>query len=141
MGVVSTPRRHDSFRLPPGAIALALALKYAGLVGYGVHATVVNVPSFVTVGGEAFATVWAIMVTTLAGVALAGVVRTWVTERPTFEKWSTFALIVTFLAYSVVLVIRGMSTNDWDAIPLAWLPALLTAFPLVRYYCLVWRAA
>ena len=133
-------RRHDSFRLPPGAIFLALAIKYFLLICYGIHATIVAVPSFVTVGGEGFAVGWAMTVTVLAAVAFAAVLRTWFTEHFRFEKWATGALILGYLFYSIVLIVRGSLTGDWSSIPIAWLPAALTVLPIVRYYWLVARA-
>lgn len=140
MGGVDT-HGHESFRLAPGSIALALALKYTGLVVYGLWAAFVEVPSFVVVGGSGFAIGWAATVTILALLALGAVLRSWFTDRYRFEKWATAGLILGFTSYSVVLIVRSSILADWDSIPLALLPVLLSIFPAIRYYSLVARQA
>ena len=140
MSSMTVPPQHESFRLPPGLIALALALKYLGLFCYGIHAAIFGVTSFVIVGGEAFALVWGLLVAALSVLAFIGVARTWQTGRATFEKQATAALIVGFLLYSIVLFVRCIITNDWDSSPLVWLPPILSIFPTIRYYWLVFKA-
>lgn len=127
---------HDSFRMPPGLIALALGAKYAMLVIYGITAAIVEVPSFIIVGGSGFAVGWAITVGTFAAIAALGVIHTWRTNRCRLERWTTAALILAFTAYSTVLIIRGQIVGDSDGTPLAILPIALVILPTIRYYWL-----
>lgn len=130
---------HDAFRLSPGLVALGYFLKYVGLALYGITAAVIEVPSFVLVGGSRFAFGWAVTVVVFAIFAAVAVVRTWRTGRVLFEKRVTAALILTFLSYSVVLVVRAIMTDTLAAASLAWIPFVLTIFPIIRYYTLVGR--
>lgn len=130
---------HASFALPPRAIALALLLKYLGLVAYGIHAVWVGVPSFTAVGGVAFATGWAAAIMVLAALSAAGVIRSWKTNKFRLEKIATASLIICFLAYSVVLAVRGLLLQEWSAITLAWLPINLCVFPAMRRFWIAGR--
>lgn len=129
----------DAFRLSPEAFAAALFLKYGLLVIYGIHAAIVEVPSFVAVGGPVFATLWAIIVCFFAGLALIGVYRSWMTNKTTFEKWTTGSLILAFLTYSIVLVIRSIDTESGATSALAWVPLALVILPIIRFYSLTDR--
>jgi hypothetical protein len=128
-----------TFHLPAEAFALALFLKYLGLFLYGVTATVALVPSFLAVGGSAFALSWAMIVAVLGGLAASGVIRTWRSNDDRLEQVTTALLVLGFLAYSVVILVRGMLLDNWDAIAAAWLPAIIAILPTIRYYTLVWK--
>lgn len=125
-----------TFRLVPGALALALILKYVALVGYGLTASVLRVPSFVSVGGSLFALAWAVVIFVFASLALAATARTWYTGHFRLEKWAIAGLVLMFLAYSVVIVVRGALQNDWVGASVAWLPVILSILPTIRYYSL-----
>lgn len=127
------------FRMGPGSIALALVLKYVGLSLYGVTAVVVEVPSFVQVTGDTFAVGWAGTVCILSVVALLGVRRSWIDNKPRLEFYSAMILSVVFAIYSVVIIVRGVVLQDWESISLAWLPFILAAFPMVRALWLIGR--
>lgn len=135
------PPGANSFRLPPGFLALSLAIKYLLLTCYGVHAVWVQVPSFVSVGGELFAIVWAAVVAVLSLLALLAVARTWFTGRSLYEKWATMAVILGFLLYAIVLLVRGVQLGNWDGASLAWIPVALVVLPTFRYYQIVAQKA
>lgn len=128
-----------SFALPAGAIFLTLLAKYAGLTLYGISAMLVEVPSFVQVGGSQFAFGWALCIAVLAFLALLGVVRSWHTNHFRLEKITTVLLICGFMAYSVVLVVRGFLLGEWSGASLAWLPIVMCFFPAVRRFSLADR--
>jgi cellulose synthase/poly-beta-1,6-N-acetylglucosamine synthase-like glycosyltransferase len=130
----------QSFRgMSPGAIAIALTLKYIILAVYAIHATWALVPSFVDVGGPLFSLVWSSIIGLLSLAALGGVARTWFLGRARVEKWTTALLVLGLLTYSVVLWVRATLLGNAAGVAVAWIPAALCAFPLVRYYYLVWR--
>lgn len=135
--MVDPSLEHPAFGLSGRALMTALFAKYATIVTYGILAIIFEIPTFVVVGSSMFALTWAITVTTLAGLAAAGVVRTWTTGRFRLEKWTTAAFILAFLAYSYALVWRGITTDNPGSIPLAILPISLCILPIVRYYQLV----
>lgn len=128
------------FRLPPGFFALALMIKYLLLMCYGIHAVVIEVPSFVSVGGAIFAATWATVVAFLSLLALLGVTRSWFTGKPKYEKWATAGLILGFLTYAIVLMVRGIQLGNWDGVSLAWIPVALVVLPTIRYYQIVFLA-
>jgi hypothetical protein len=125
-------------RMSPGAIALALLLKYGILVIYSIHATIITIPSFVEVGGRVFSLVWSLIVGVLSLLAFIGVLRTWYTNRVRLEKWTTALLALGLIVYSVVLIVRGVLLGNWSGTSLGWIPLALCAFPIIRYYFLVW---
>lgn len=135
------PPGAGSFRLPPGFFALSLSIKYFLLTCYGVHAIVVEVPSFVSVGGAFFATLWASVVAILSLLAFLAVARTWFTNKPRYEKWATMGLILGFLTYAIVLLVRGIQLGNWNGASLAWIPVALVVLPTIRYYQIVAQKA
>lgn len=130
---------HEIEGLSNGALCLALFAKYVGLTLYGAWAAVVEIPTFVIVGSSTFAAAWAMTVALLAGLAAAGVARTWITGRYRLEKWSTAAFILVFTIYSWALIIRAVDTGDADALPLALVPLIVCILPTIQYYRLVLR--
>lgn len=132
-------RGRNLFRIQPEFLAIALLAKCVVLFVYGVHATIVEVPTFVVVGGEIFALLWASVVAITSGTAAVGIVRTWVTGRYRFEQNATAAMVLAFVTYSGALLVRGLLLGDWEAAALTWLPIALSALPTVRYYSLVAR--
>jgi hypothetical protein len=128
-----------AFRLPPGAIALALLLKYIGLFLFGIHATWVLVPSFVAVGGDWLSLGWSASISALAALAAAGLARSWRSGLLRLETWTTGVLVLGFLGYTIVLIVRGVLLGSWGGIAVAWLPAILMVFPTIRYFWLVSR--
>lgn len=119
------------------ALAVALFAKYGGLATYGLWAALVEVPTFVIVGSQVFALVWALCVASFAAFAAAGVARTWVTGRYRFEKWSTAAFVLSFMAYSFALIYRAWSTENWASAPLSLIPVVVCVLPTIRFYSLV----
>jgi hypothetical protein len=127
-----------SFRsMTPGSVALALGLKYAGLVGFGITAAIAVLPSLRAVGGDVLSLAWALSVILFALLSLIGVWRTWRTNRYRMEQYSSAALILACVFYSVAVLVRGMLLGDWGSIALAWLPVILMVFPTIRFYRLV----
>jgi len=128
-----------TFDLAPGAFALALMVKYFILMSYGTTAAIFLIPSFTAVGGPVFALTWAIAIAFSSAFALVGTVRTWYTCHPRLELWSIATLVLTFLAYSIVVVVRGILMDNWDSIAVAWLPLGFSFLPAIRYYSLISR--
>lgn len=130
---------HQSFGLSGRSLSFALFGKYVGLTIYGLWATVVEVPTFVTVGSSFFATGWALTVTVFAALAAYGVWRTWTTGRFRLEKTMTAAFILTFVGYSFALIYRAIVTEDSGSLPLSVIPVVVCILPAIRYYSLVSR--
>lgn len=130
---------HQITGLTGRALTIALFAKYGGLGTYGIWAALVEVPTFVIVGSPGFALVWAISVTVFAVFAACGVARTWLTGRFRFEKWSTAAFVLSFIAYSYALVYRAFTTENWASAPLAVIPVVVCILPTIRFYSLVKR--
>lgn len=137
--MVDSTLEHQSFGLSGRALTLALFAKYSGLAVYGVWAALVEIPTFVIIGSSTFAVGWAVCVTVFAVLAAAGVARTWTTGRYRFEKWSTAAFVLSFLAYSFALVYRSISTGEWESAPLAVIPVVVCILPTIRFYSLELR--
>lgn len=135
--MVDPTLEHQRLGLSGRVLSLTLIVKYVLLAAYGVWASVEEVPSFVAVGGSPFAIVWAAIVAIVATVALIGVVRTWFTGRFRLEKWTTAVLVLAFVTYGIVLIVRAIQTGNAGAAPLCILPFALVGFPTVRYYSLV----
>lgn len=130
---------HDEHGLSGRGLAGALFVKYVTLFAYGVWAAVVEIPTFVLLGGSTFAVAWASTVAIFAGLAAIGIVRTWTSGRYRLEKWATAFFVLAFSAYSSALVLRSSASGDWEAAPLALIPLALCALPTIRYYSLVRR--
>lgn len=135
--MVDSRLEHQSFGLSGRALCLALFAKYAGLAVYGAWAALVEIPTFVIIGSSTFAVAWAVLVTTFAILAAAGVARTWTTGRFRFEHWATAAFVLTFLAYSFALIYRSGTTGEWSSAPLAIIPVVVCILPTIRFYSLV----
>lgn len=135
--MVDPSLEHQRLGLSGRVLSLTLGVKYVLLGAYGVWATIEEVPSFVAVGGSPFAITWAAMVAAASSLALIGVARTWLTGRYRLEKWTTAALVLTFITYGIVLIVRAILTGNAGAAPLCILPFALVGFPTVRYYSLV----
>ncbi|CAN7243496.1 hypothetical protein LJR045_000996 [Microbacterium sp. LjRoot45] len=133
------PLQDREIGLSGRALTLALFGKYVGLAAYGFWAAIVEVPTFVIVGSRAFALGWALCVVAFATLAAAAVARTWVTGRYRFEKWSTAAFVLSFVAYSFALIYRSGSSGDWDSAPLSLVPVVVCVLPTIRFYSLVRR--
>lgn len=127
---------HQTFGLSGRALCLALFGKYILFTVYGVWAAIVEIPTFIIATTSAFATGWATAVGALAAVAALGVARTWTTGRFRLERWTTFGFVCVFLGYSVALVYRSASTQDWDSAPLALIPLAVCVLPIIRYFSL-----
>jgi hypothetical protein len=130
---------HPASGLSDGALTIALLLKYLILSAYGVWATVVETSTFVIIGSSLFATVWAAVVAVTAGLAAAGVIRSWMTGRRAFEHVSTAAFILVFMAYAYALIWRAISENSPGSAPLALVAVAVCVLPTVRFYSIVLR--
>jgi hypothetical protein len=128
---------HVTDGLSPEFFAIGLAAKYIGLTLYGICAIFVEAPSIAFVGGAIFAVLWAAVVTASGAAALAGVIRTMLTKRHRLEKWTTSILCFMFVIYAVALVVRGVTIGNMSTASLAWLPLIVTFFPMIRYLQLV----
>jgi len=135
--MVDPSLEHQRLGLSGRILSLTLAVKYLLLCAYGLWATVEEVPTFVVVGGSPFAITWAIVVSVVAAIALVGVARTWLTGRYRLEKWTTAALVLTFVVYGCAIIVRAVLTGNAGSAPLCILPFALVGFPTVRYYSLV----
>ena len=138
--MVDPTLEHQRLGLSGRDLAIALAIKYAILTVYGGWAIIAEVPSFVLVGGAAFATGWAVTVTVFSLFALLGLGRTWFTGRFRLEKWSTIAFALAMVTYSVVLIVRAVIIGNVEAAPLCLIPLALITLPMIRYYSLVGRS-
>lgn len=128
---------HQTVGLSGWALSLTLLIKYSVLALYGLAASVIEIPTFAIIGSPTFALAWAATVTVLAALAAVGVWRTWLTGRYRLERWTTFAFVCVFLGYSTALIVRSLQSGDWDALPLALVPAAVCVLPAVRYLSLV----
>lgn len=135
--MVDSTLEHQSFGLSGRALCLALFAKYSGLAVYGVWAALVEIPTFVIVGSPFFAVMWASLTAGFAVLAASGVARTWATGRYRFEKWTTAAFVLTFLAYSFALLYRATTSGEWASGALAVIPVVVCILPTIRYYSLV----
>lgn len=130
---------HPASGLSDGALSIALLLKYAILAVYGVWATIVETSTFVIIGSSLFATLWATVVAVTASLAAAGVIRSWMTGRRTFEYVSTATFILTFIAYAFALIWRAISEHSPGSAPLALVAVAVCVLPTVRFYSIAVR--
>ena len=120
-------------------VTVGLAAKYIILTIYGAWAAITEIPTFVAITSSAFAIGWALTVCVLAALALLGLLRTVITKRFRFEKWTSFLFAAVFLGYSGALIYRAASTHNWDAAPTSLIPLAVFAFPAIRWAELVRR--
>jgi hypothetical protein len=110
-----------------------LVFYYCGLATYGATSVAFASPSLILVGGDTFAFWWAVLVTATSALAMLGVLLSRRLQTGWIEFGSTTLLISLLAGYTAALLIRGFTIHGGQgAIPLAWLPLVLSVMPAWR---------
>lgn len=109
-----------------------LFIKYGLIFVYAVTSGVVGVTTLDVVAGEWWALLWPTLMALFSLLAFLGVLRSKRTGRYLFEIVATLLLIAMFAGYVVAIVYRGFDAGEYQRLPVAWLPVILSVFPTSR---------
>lgn len=113
-----------------------LVAYYAGLMTYGVTASIWTLPTLVKAGGDHFAITWAIILATVSGAAMFGVGLSRKFDNRWIELAFTLAMVSMLLGYGFALLLRGINGNP-SVIAAAWLPIIIAVLPSWRMLVMV----
>lgn len=117
----------------------SLTVKYLFLFLYGVTASLVGVATLDVVVGSAWGLIWPALVSVFSLLALLGVIRSRTTKKYLFEVVATLMLIGLLYSYSLAIIYRSFASDEWFRLHAAWLPVILSVYPLSRVFSITRR--
>lgn len=126
---VKLPGRDDAAASQPYG---RLVVKYSLMAFYGLTSAIVGIPTIRVVSGAVWEAIWPLLVMVASLTAIAGVLRSKMTNRHALELVSTIALIAILAGYSVLIVIRAFYEGDYYRLPSAILPIVVMVAPYGR---------
>lgn len=118
-----------------------LTVKYALIAFYGILSGVVGVTTIDEVLGRAWSIAWPGLLVAAACASIIGVAISARRKSHTMEIYSTMAMILVLVSYPIANVVRTIGDHEWERLPFAVLPIIVTVAPYARLLKIVQKGS
>lgn len=118
-----------------------LVVKYALIAFYGILSGIVGVTTIDEVLGKAWSIAWPGLLVAAACASIVGVAISARRGSHTTEIYATMAMIIVLLSYPLANIIRTLGDHEWERLPFAVLPVIVSVAPYARLLKIVQKGS